>query len=192
VWLVLVIVTGLVLLVLVLASLLRLEVTLGNAGSRIGVRWLGLGFRFDTRAKEFNLSLFSYSFYRKRTERPRPTTKQRVRSGVPLKRWLELRGALLAQLRYLLTHSRFKHLKAELIIATPDPALTGTLYGLAAGLVQPYSALLRTASLRIAPDFTSEASHGSLDTALSLRIIHLAVVAWRLSLLSQKLRRPWL
>ncbi len=84
-----------------------------------------------------------------------------------------------AQLRHLLARVRLDHCEARARLATPDPALTGMLYGVACSVVHPAQARWPRAELHVEADFIDTAPSGRLLLAVRVRVATLARIAWR-------------
>ena len=131
--------------------------------------------------------------------RPRRSAKRRPRRRLP--RFGLARRALRTARRAVRVH----HLDGDLVIATPDPVLTGQL--LATALLGR-DALRRLApadrhepsgpGLRIRPDFSRDLPSARLDMTAAIGVGTLALAAWRAArafdlvrLPGRNLRLPW-
>jgi hypothetical protein len=83
------------------------------------------------------------------------------------------------QLGYLAARTQLDTLEADLRVATPDPALTGMLYGAGCAAVYPLRARWPRAALAVEADFVDTAPAVRLALALRVRIATLVVVAVR-------------
>jgi hypothetical protein len=186
---------ALLLLVALLAPVLWCSVDADETGADVEVRWLLVTVGVDTRKREFRLALFSIGVLRRGFEekkkedkkKPKPRKRPSKRTFAPTRLLVE-RGSVFGLLRYLWRHLRWERFEVDLTIATPDPALTGTLYGVAtatAAMIEPSAGWLR-----ITPDFTSERPGGRLRLALGVRILVLAVFGFRAMLLGRRLTKP--
>jgi hypothetical protein len=172
---------------LVLVTWLRLEGRVGEGAVRVGVRWLALALAVDIGRRTIEVRLFGRVLSRRpmggddppRPKRERARAARRVLPGVWLGRfdraWRFYRG----QLAYLARGTRLDRLDGSVRIATPDPALTGILYGAACAVVLPLAGRLPAASLDLEPDFLEEwpSGHGALE--LRVRLATLALIGWR-------------
>lgn len=105
-------------------------------------------------------------------------TDGRHREALPL---------ILAELKYLLTHFKFRRIRTDLTFSMGDPALTGQVLG---GLcVLPF---LYRYQVQVYPDFEAENTYitGTFDIKGRARGLHIAVSAVRL--LGKKEFRIWL
>ena len=105
-------------------------------------------------------------------------TDGRHREALPL---------ILAELKYLLTHFKFRRIRTDLTFSMGDPALTGQVLG---GLcVLPF---LYRYQVQVYPDFEAENTYitGTFDIKGRARGLHVAVSAVRL--LGKKEFRIWL
>ncbi len=83
------------------------------------------------------------------------------------------------QLQYLLVRTYLDQLDADLRVATPDPALTGMLYGVSCAAIYPLRARWPRAELAVGPDFIGTAPALRLAFAVRIRIATLVLVAIR-------------
>ncbi|UCH27632.1 MAG: DUF2953 domain-containing protein [Trueperaceae bacterium] len=184
------------LLVVLLAPVLWCSVDADETGGAGEVRWLFVTVGFDTRKREFRLALFSIGVLRrgfeeekKEEKKPKPEKKKRPpkRRFAPI-RLLAERGSILELLRYLWRRLRWERFEVDLTVATPDPALTGTLYGVASAT----AAMFKPSAgwLHITPDFTREQPSGRFRLALGVRILVLVVFGFRAMLLGRRLTKP--
>lgn len=181
----------LLLVALTLSSLLRFHVVFSDHGGLFRLHWLALTLGFDTAAKEWQVLLFSRRVYRKqKDERPaKPKDKEpKERRQQPVRAWFGDGKAFWGVLRYLLRHIRLEHVYADATLATPDPALTGTLYGLAASVVYPLAALSPKVQLNVTADFVGDRPSGRVDAALGIRLVYLIVFGWQVYRLTRRRR----
>ena len=80
----------------------------------------------------------------------------------------------------LLRAIRWDTLSLELDLATPDPALTGVLYGQLCALKHSTGYLLPNARVRFQPVFTNQLPKGSAQTVFSVRPVNVVLPASKL------------
>lgn len=191
----------LLLLALALASRIHLEASLAadpralleDANPVTGwarVRWLGVRGRLELPAFRLRLSFLGVPLLRRdlfptdaapprrrdpkgETEAPKDESEPRR----PRTRRPKI-GRLRLALRALRRAVRLERLEGELVLATPDPALTGELlgWGYALGAALPRSPARRFA---LRPDFAGELPRGRVELALTLRVALVALAGWR-------------
>lgn len=193
-----------------LLSALQLEATVTERDAIFDVRWLLLTVGVDTRAREFRLSLLRRTVLRRpfggadepeeKEEPEKPGRTRRPGRKLSPARLIAERRALLALARYLWRHLHWPRFRVRLTVATPDPALTGELFGLLSALGGALSGFVPEGALRVAADFAAESPRGRAEMALRVRIYVLVVVLVRALLLyrrvTSKVRgapspRPW-
>lgn len=182
----------LALLALVLLASLRLETALTERGGVVRLRWLGSRVVLDTEGRVLSGYLGGWRVFRKaitaRTPKPRKPPKK---ARLPF-RWQALpqeRGRLKALWQYLLRHLHRERFSLELQLSTPDPALTGMLYGLYCGFYYALKPFWKGGRLRVGANFEQELPRGKLDMVLRTRLLHLLVLAVRGWWIFRRLRR---
>lgn len=169
---------------LLVFSLIHVDVLASERAAWLRLRWLGSRLSFHLPDKLFEYHLFSLRLFRKplsqtKERRPKQAKPKRVTRTVSLGERLEQAKAAAGAGRYVLRHIRLEHLRAQATIATPDPALTGELFGYASGLQGALSALAPNVSLHVTPDFGQQVPRGQVDGSLHIRVVHLLIAAWR-------------
>jgi hypothetical protein len=173
---------------LVLITWLRLDARLDGATGLLRVRWTLISVSLDARASSFEVRLLGWRILRrsigemiatgmKKKDRPRKPEPQRPRRV----RRADLASSLRfyrRQAGYLLRRVHVDRCDGRLRIASPDPAMTGIVYGAACGVVMPLSACWPKASLALEPDFVGELPGGWLVVAVRVRLATLARVGW--------------
>jgi hypothetical protein len=77
----------------------------------------------------------------------------------------------------LLRAIRWDKLSLELDVATPDPALTGILYGQLCAVKYSTNHFFPSAQIDVCPDFVNQLPHGSAETVFSVRPVNVVVPA---------------
>ena len=186
-------ITLLVLIALALVSWLRFDGQLdGNLDDPAGwlrVRWTLLAVTLDVRERRLEVRLVRWRVVRRRLgeerlDSPKPTEpdsapeQRRPRRGGPGVGIADLRFYL-RQLRFAITRIELDQLDLDLRVATPDPAVTGVLYGATCGAVYPLLAIWPSARLAVSPDFVGSVPAGRVALAVRVRLATLALIAWR-------------
>ncbi|TVR93536.1 MAG: DUF2953 domain-containing protein [Trueperaceae bacterium] len=181
----------LVLLALVLVSTFRvdghLDGNLDDPSGRLRLRWTLLAVVLDVRERTLELRLVRWRLIRRtfaemRTDPDTTPTPREPRGPHPRRAGGAGIGGLhfyLRQLRYVIARIRLDRFDLDLRVATPDPAVTGALYGATCGVVYPLLACWPHARLAVRPDFVGSVPAGSVALALRVRLATLALVAWR-------------
>ena len=184
----------LVLIALALVSWLRFDGHLdGNLDDPAGwlrVRWTLLAVALDVRERRLEVRLVRWRVVRRRLGEPRlGSPKPTEPDTAPAPRRPRQRRAggggigdlrfYLRQLRFAIARIRLDQLDLDLRVATPDPAVTGVLYGATCGAVYPLLAIWPSARLAVSPDFVGNVPAGRLALAVRVRLATLALVAWR-------------
>ena len=187
-------ITLLVLIAVVLGSWLRLDGhlhgDLDQPSGRLRLRWTLLAVALDVRERRLEVRLVRWRVVRRRLGEERPSSPKRTEPDTaPAPRRRRSRGGVgggvgdlrfyLRQLRFAIARIRLDRLDLDLRVATPDPAVTGVLYGAACGAVYPLLAIWPRATLAVSPDFVGSVPAGRVALAVRVRLATLALVAWR-------------
>ena len=170
----------LLLIVLALVSYLRLGVLLSQEQMALQVGWFGHRLRIDVRKRWLDwwwLGLHLLHRPLKKSQAKNKTPKQsrkQPRTPPSLATVWQQRPRLMRLLRYLFKHLRWSKFDLRLRLATPDPALTGMLYGVFCA----FPPVLKR-HMRVEPEFMEEWPVGSLDAALQIRTVALLVLGWQ-------------
>jgi len=181
----------LALVVLVLITWLRFDARIDGSTGLLRVRWTLISVSLDARASSFEVRLLGWRILRRsigemiaagmkkkdRPPKPKPRRPRRVRRP-------DLAGSLRfyrRQAGYLVRRVHVERCDGRLRIASPDPAVTGIVYGAACGVVMPLSARWPKAALALEPDFVGELPGGWLVVALRVRLATLARIAWNVA-----------
>jgi hypothetical protein len=172
-----------------LASSIHLELRLDPDTARGAARWALVSVAADARARVLEVRLVGWRVMRRswselggdeREEaKPRPKRRRRRRSQ-PWRDALDGWPFYRRQLGIGLSRIHVDRCRGALRLATPDPALTGILYGAVYALSAPF-ARERPARFSVDPDFVGTFPGGWLDVALRVRLGALAGLAWRIT-----------
>jgi len=176
---------GLLIVAMLLANL-RLEASLTEQSVLVRLRWLGSTVQLSTQGRELSLRVLGVRVFRrslilgrpkpKRRRKPKPT---RESPGIIWTKLWEQHWRIQALWRYSRRHLYLDRLDLKARLATPDPALTGMLYGLLSAAGYALAPFVRTGTTRIEPDFLEDWPSGKLEAVLRTRLIHLLVVGLR-------------
>lgn len=195
VWLLVVLGALLMVLLLALASPLRLRGDVDERGGAGALEWLGIGVDVDVRRRVVEVRLFGRRLFRrpmssegtKRNEveadeaRPAEPPREKRRPGrLPLRSWRALAPMGVREARTLLRRVHVDRLRLDGVVASDDPALTGVVYGYGCALVSMLRGRWPDADLRWDADFVAARPRGRAELALRVRPIGLVGSAWRM------------
>ncbi len=175
----------LLLVALVFVAPLRLEVHLLNSTFQTKLRWLGFAFAVEPIQQKYRIligtkQLYSGQFSRSsKAKTPRKATPQNRKSAFTWSKLLESRSRFSSIWRYLTRHLHVERFSLDLLLATPDPALTGELFGLILGFKSATAPFIRAGNVRVEADFMADWPRVRLDFQLQTRLIHLLVIGAR-------------
>lgn len=190
------------LIALLLVSVIRVEARFHEGGGVFGGGWLGFSLRYETHTGRLSASFLGLSLFKKSREgrvekreakpkeKERKKRKHKRRKGISWGRVVARGGAIKRALLYFVHRLRIERLELEATLATPDPALTGMLYGGISSIIEPLRPRLKRASIVIRPDFEAEVPIIGADIAVGIRFVHLLTAGWRIAkaFLREKLR----
>ncbi len=185
--------------VVLLASVLQLRLAASEEGATFELRWLLVMLGVDTRAQQFHLSVLHRTIVRRGITGPgrrkgsksdRKPRRKRSRRRISLAELLSERRSAVELLHYLWRHLRWRRFKLRLIVATPDPALTGELFGYLSALTGPLATYLPAGSLEVSLDFMAERPSGEVELAAGIRVFVLAALGWHVLRVLQRVMRP--
>lgn len=206
VWLVIVLGALVLVLLLALASPLRLRGEVDERGGAGAVEWLGLGVDVDVRRREVDVRLFGRRLLRRpmgtgaakeeteeakpdEAREAKPRREKRRSRRLPLRSWRALARAGLRETRTLLRRIHVDRLRLDGVIASDDPAFTGAAYGYGCALVSMMRGFWPHADLRWDADFVATRPRGRAELAVHLRPIGLLGSAWRMGFAFLRERR---
>jgi hypothetical protein len=166
----------------------RLHLILNEQRKSISLGWLFMILGTDLKSKTFELRFFSKRIIsRKMRKKPKEKEKEKVKKAKKAKRkgrrfdifdlWKEkdlISRVLSVFFRFLKDMLRSIHLDRfflEADIATPDPALTGAIYGGLYPVCLSVNSISPNLRVKIQPDFGCEIPRGRVEVALSTRVI---------------------
>jgi hypothetical protein len=178
------------LIVLILLGLflpVRLHLILDEKKRSVSLGWFFMMLGADLLSKTFELRLFNQRII-SRKMRKKPKEKKEVKKVKKIRKkgrgfeildlWKEkdlLSRVLCIFFRFLkdmFRSIRLDRLFVDADIATPDPALTGTIYGGLYPVCLSVNSISSDLRLKIQPDFEGEIPRGKVEVAFSTRLIN--------------------
>lgn len=191
--------------ILILAGLLvplRLQLILSDRRRTITVGWLVVRAGGDLKERAFVLYLRDRTIMRKESRKTvrekakeRPQEQKKKRSGFKLTDlWKErdlVETCIQAGLRFLwdvLKSVRWDKLLLEVDLSTPDPALTGLLYGELCAVKYSTQHAFPQAQIDVRADFTRELPRAEAESIISIRPLNVVVPLSKLLIALPKIR----
>jgi hypothetical protein len=191
--------------ILVLAALLvpvRLQLILSDRRRSITIGWLALRAGRDLKDRAFVLHLRDRTIVRKQSRKTRrekakerPQEQQKKKRGFKLADLWEERDlaqtSIQAGLRFLwevLKSIRWDKLLLELDVSTPDPALTGLLYGELCAVKYLTEHAFPQVQIDVRADFTREVPGAEAESIISIKPLNVLVPLSKLFLALPKIR----
>ena len=176
----LVLIIFLILALTCLLAPIRLQLVLNNRRRIITFRWLWIDLGSNLKEKVFELSLFNQTIIRKQFKKKEKIkkAKKKGRKLNVLDLWRKrdlLHQIIKITLRFfldILRAIRWDKLLLDVDVATPDPALTGALYGGLCAVKGSTDYFLPHAHIKLRPDFRNQYPRGSTETAFSIRLLN--------------------
>ena len=200
-----------VLALICLVAPIRLRLSFNDRKRAVALRWLVIDLEGNLKERAFRLSLFDRSVITrkfkkseeevKKTKEKRPRTKGEIEEGKKKKSKLGLldvwsRKELVLRVirvafRFLveiLRTIRWDKLRLEVDVATPDPALTGILFGQLCAVKYSANHFFPSAQIHVQPDFVNQLPRGNAETAFSLRPLNIVAPASKMFLALPKIQ----
>ena len=91
---------------------------------------------------------------------------------------------------YFFKHLRWRYLQMQIVLASPDPALTGELYGYLISLASVLN-IYPKVSIDIRPDFDNTTVKGQASLAVDIIVLRLFATGWLVGrqMLARRARR---
>lgn len=157
--------------VLALSQRLRLRLTWGPAGRSVSLRYLMIRLRSDSGRLREPAEAMAPKVAKARKRKPRRADGRR-RWRWSWRRLIgllpEAAGAVWKGGGFLVRRCRIEYLRIEGPIGTPDPALTGMLWG-AVSALQDTIVTQSVAQVRLWPEFVEDRTQVTFDATLSVR-----------------------
>ena len=164
----------------------HLHLVLNEKSKSISLGWFFMMLGADLVSKRFEIRLFSQRIISRKLQKKRKEkeavekaqkTKKKVRGFGFSDLWKErdlLVRVLVVFFRFvrdMLRRIRLNRFFLEADIATPDPALTGIIYGGLCALSVPTDLVSPSIRVKVQPDFKTEIPRGRADVAFSTRLV---------------------
>jgi hypothetical protein len=164
----------------------RLHLVFNEKSKSILLGWFFVMLGADLLSRTFELRLFSQKIISRKMQK-KPKEKEKVKKVKKTKKkgrgfgfsdlWKErdlLVRVLVVFFRFvrdMLRGIRLNRFFLEADIATPDPALTGVIYGGLCALSVPTDLISPSIRVKVQPDFKTEIPRGRADVAFSTRLV---------------------
>lgn len=181
----------------------RLHLVLSEKGKSISLGWFFMMLGADFVSKTFELRLFSQRIMSRKIQKKRKE-KEEVKKAKKIKKkgrgfeisdlWKEkdlISRVLVVLFRFLkdmLKRIRLNRFFVEAEVATPDPALTGVIYGGLCALSVPTNLISPDIRIKVQPDFENEVPRGRAEVAFSTRLIDAAGTVLKMFFALPKIR----
>jgi hypothetical protein len=182
-WLYIVLFLILLIVVVALFSSIFFHLVLEDKRRRGSLKWLCANFSWDWSTKKSGFDLLNRRIWTgslEKKEKPRKKKKKKRPNYLVL--WQEkeimLKTAKIAfsSIVDLLRRSRLEKLLLDAKIATPDPALTGALYGGISSISYPLRSFLPRSSINVYPDFETDSFKGKAEISLKTGLLDIFCV----------------
>jgi hypothetical protein len=179
----------------VLFSSIFFHLTLDGKRKRGSLQWLIGSLYFDWSVKKTGFDLFNQRIWRgslEKKKKPKRKKKEKKKLNY-IALWQEKEVmAKTARIAFssmgkLLRKSKFEKFLLNAKIATPDPALTGVLYGGISSISFPLQSFLRSVSINVYPDFETDVPEAKGEISVKTRLFDLFWVAVRAFFLLPKI-----
>ena len=200
-----------VLALICLVAPVRLRLSFNDRKRAVALRWLVIDLEGNLKERAFRLSLFDRSVITrkfkkseeevKKTKKKRPKAMGRVAKDKKKKSKLSLHDLWLRKklvLRVIRVAFRFlveilrtiqwDKLCLEVDVATPDPALTGILFGQLCAVKYSANHFFPSARIEVRHDFVNQLPSGSAETVFSLRPLNVVAPASKMFLALPKIQ----
>ena len=191
-----------------LVAPIRLRLSFDDKKRSLALSWLAIDVERNLKEKTLRLSLFDQRIMTKRFGKSEENAKKEKEERLgekkkpekkksklrPLDLWIKkelLVRVIRIAIRFildLLRAIRWDELSLELDVATPDPALTGILYGQLCALKHSTDFLLPNARVRVQPDFVNQLPKGNAETVFSVKPVNVIVSASKMFLALPKIQ----
>jgi hypothetical protein len=194
-WFILILAPVLILLWILFFSHIFFHLTLNDKIKSASLSLLGCGMYLDWSSQKisfylFNLKILSSSLRKKQMQVKKAGKTGKVNYIILWKKKDTIIKTLKIALRlfvYMLRKTKLKRFSLSLRVATPDPALTGILYGGLSSISYPLRPLLPPESVYFYPDFEADSFKANLDLSLKTRFFHALWIGFKTFLLLPKM-----
>jgi len=194
-WFILILAPVLILLWTLFFSHIFVHLTLNDKTRKFSLNWLGCGIYLDWSSQKisfylFNLKILSSSLRKKQMRVKKAGKTGKVNYIILWQKKDVILKTLKIALRsfvYMLKKTELERFWLNLRIATPDPALTGILYGGLSSLSYSLQPFLPLREVNLYPDFQAETPRANLEIFLKTRFFHVLWVGVKTFLLLPKM-----
>jgi|GEM_PF-4535106 hypothetical protein len=194
-WFILILAPVLILLWILFFSHIFFHLTLNDKIKSASLSLLGCGMYLDWSSQKisfylFNLKILSSSLRKKRMQVKKAGKTGKVNYIILWQKKDTIIKTLKIALRSfvdMLRKTKLKRLSLSLRVATPDPALTGVVYGGLSSISYPLRPLLPPESVHFYPDFEADSFKANLDLSLKTRFFHALWIGFKTFLLLPKI-----
>jgi hypothetical protein len=184
---------------------IRLQLTMNHRRRSVAVSWLMVTMKGNLKEKALELRFFNQAIVRKRLKKKDEVEEKRKKEVKPKGEkkksrfnlqflWeekellLRVIKVVLNSLWKILQGIRWNRLHTELEVATPDPALTGVLYGQLCAVKYSTEQFFPKARILVKPDFTSQLPRGSAESEFSIRPLRVVISLSKMLFTMPKIR----
>lgn len=194
-WFILIPLAIFILLWILFFSYIFIQLILKDETKRASFTWLGCGFYLDWSSQKtgfylFGLKVLTSSMKKKQVQIKKAGKKGKVNYIILWKKKDAIIKTLKIALRSLvdmLRKTRLEKFSLSLRVATPDPALTGILYGTLSSLNYSLQPFLPGGGVYLYPDFQAETPKADLEISLKARSFQVLWVGVKTFLLLPKI-----
>jgi len=164
---------------IVLFSSIFFRLVLDDKRKRGSLNWLFGSFFWDWSAKKTGFDLFNQRIWSgtlKKKEKPKKEKKKKKKLNY-IALWQEkdvmakTAKIALSSVSDLLRKSKLEKLLLDARIATPDPALTGVMYGGISSISFPLQTFVRNASIKVYPDFETDLPKAKGEISVKTKLL---------------------
>ena len=194
-WFILILAPVFILLWILFFSHIFVHLTLNDKTRKFSLNWLGCGFYLDWSAQKIGFYLFNQKVLTSSVRKNPVKVKKAGKTGkvnyiILWQKKDTIFKTLKIALRSfvdMLRKTKLKRFSLSLKVATPDPALTGILYGGLSSISYPLRPLLPPESVYFYPDFEADSFKVNLDLSLKTRFFHILWIGFKTFLLLPKI-----
>jgi len=193
-WLLIVLFLILLIVVVALFSSIFFHLVLEDKRKRGSLKWLCANFSWDWSTKKSGFDLLNRRIWTgslEKKEKPRKKKKKKRPNYFVL--WQEKEVMLkTAKIAFssavdLLKKSKIQRFFLDARVGTPDPALTGALYGGISSISYPLETFLSRSSINVYPDFETDSFKGNAEISLKTGLLDILWIILRAFFLLPKM-----
>jgi len=194
-WFILILAPAFILLWILFFSHIFVHLTLNDKTRKFSLNWLGCGFYLDWSAQKIGFYLFNQKVLTSSVRKNPVKVKKAGKTGKVnyIILW-QKKDTVIKTLKItlrsfvdMLRKTKLERFSLSLRVATPDPALTGILYGGLSSLSYSLDSYLPAGSVCFYPDFQAETPRTDLEISLKTRFFYMLWVGVKTFLLLPKI-----